>query len=104
MFKDAGEELCKAYRGKEGKAKPQAKPPLEDLNEKNKPPPYAGADNHQKEEKGGHPQYIPWGSQDLQNLITTLPEIQDGAAIWIRKLEEEMMGKTMALGDVKALL
>ncbi|KAJ8369274.1 hypothetical protein SKAU_G00093020 [Synaphobranchus kaupii] len=54
--------------------------------------------------KGGRPQYIPWGSQDLQNLITTLPEIQDGAAIWIRKLEEEMTGKTMALGDVKALL
>ncbi|KAJ8369282.1 hypothetical protein SKAU_G00093100 [Synaphobranchus kaupii] len=54
--------------------------------------------------KGGRPQYIPWGSQDLQNLITTLPEIQDGAAIWIRKLEEEMMRKTMALGDVKALL
>ncbi|KAJ8349424.1 hypothetical protein SKAU_G00245540 [Synaphobranchus kaupii] len=104
MFKDTGEELCKAYRGKEGKAKPQAKPPLEDPNDKNKPPPYAGADNQQKEEKGGRPQYIPWGSQDLQNLITTLPEIQDGAAIWIRTLEEEMMGKTMALGDVKALL
>ncbi|KAJ8375384.1 hypothetical protein SKAU_G00059640 [Synaphobranchus kaupii] len=42
--------------------------------------------------------------EDLQNLITTLPDIQDGAAIWIRKLEEEMMGKMMALGDVKALL
>ncbi|KAJ8353663.1 hypothetical protein SKAU_G00212300 [Synaphobranchus kaupii] len=54
--------------------------------------------------KGGRPQYIPWGSQDLQNLITTLPDIQEGAAIWIRKLEEEMTGKTMALGDVKALL
>ncbi|KAJ8360966.1 hypothetical protein SKAU_G00174910 [Synaphobranchus kaupii] len=54
--------------------------------------------------KGGRPQYIPWGSQDLQNLITTLPDIQEGAAIWIRKLEEEMTGKTMALGNVKALL
>ncbi|KAJ8333499.1 hypothetical protein SKAU_G00415070 [Synaphobranchus kaupii] len=54
--------------------------------------------------KGGRPQYIPWGSQDLQNLITTLPDIQEGAAIWIRKLEEEMTGKTLALGDVKALL
>ncbi|KAJ8353260.1 hypothetical protein SKAU_G00208270 [Synaphobranchus kaupii] len=42
--------------------------------------------------------------RDLQNLITTLPDIQEGAAIWIRKLEEEMTGKTMALGDVKALL
>ncbi|KAJ8369490.1 hypothetical protein SKAU_G00095180 [Synaphobranchus kaupii] len=42
--------------------------------------------------------------KDLQNLITSLPDIQDGAAIWIRKLEEEMMGKMMALGDVKALL
>ncbi|KAJ8369596.1 hypothetical protein SKAU_G00096240 [Synaphobranchus kaupii] len=45
-----------------------------------------------------------WEANDLQNLITTLPEIQDGAAIWIRKLEEEMTGKTMTLGDVKALL
>ncbi|KAJ8353398.1 hypothetical protein SKAU_G00209650 [Synaphobranchus kaupii] len=52
--------------------------------------------------KGQGLQYVPWGS--LQNLISSLPDIQEGAGHWIRKLEEEMMGKMMALGDVKALL
>ncbi|KAJ8385106.1 hypothetical protein AAFF_G00192470 [Aldrovandia affinis] len=50
------------------------------------------------------PRYVPWCSQDLHNLIMSLPDIQDGVGHWIRKLEEEILGKKMTLGDVKALL
>ncbi|KAJ8375825.1 hypothetical protein SKAU_G00064050 [Synaphobranchus kaupii] len=106
LFKDAGEELCKAYRGKEGWAKPQAKPPLEDPNEK-KPPPYTGPDKPQEEDAvrvkkalGGKEESSKGGG----GWGITVVNIQEGAAIWIRKLEEEMTGKTTALGDVKALL
>ena len=54
--------------------------------------------------KGGRPQYIPWSGQDLPNLINELPNILDGAGRWIGQLEAGMVGKRMALGDVKALL
>ena len=48
--------------------------------------------------------YVPWGSQDLQNLISSLPDILQGAGPMLGALEEEMSGKMLALGDLKALL
>jgi len=54
--------------------------------------------------KGGNLQYIPWAGRDLPNLIDDLPNIMDGAGRWIRQLEAGMMGKKMALGDLKALI
>ncbi|KAI2651231.1 Retrovirus-related Pol polyprotein from transposon TNT 1-94 [Labeo rohita] len=54
--------------------------------------------------KQGHAQYIPWASQDLDTLVSHLPDIHEGAGKWIRTFEEETTGKLLALGDIKALL
>ncbi|KAL0148917.1 hypothetical protein M9458_055721 [Cirrhinus mrigala] len=54
--------------------------------------------------KQGHAQYIPWASQDLDTLLSRLPDIHEGAGKWIRTFEEETTGKLLALGDIKALL
>lgn len=54
--------------------------------------------------KDARPQYVPWGGQDLQSLLSSLPDINEGAGQWIRTLEEETCGKMLALGDIKALL
>ncbi|KAI2647270.1 Gag-Pol polyprotein [Labeo rohita] len=54
--------------------------------------------------KQGHAQYIPWASQDLDTLVSRLPDIHEGAGKWIRTFEEETTGKLLALGDIKALL
>ena len=37
--------------------------------------------------KGDQVQYVPWGSLDLEGLIHKLPNINDGAAKWIRTFE-----------------
>ncbi len=54
--------------------------------------------------KQGHAQYIPWAGQDLDTLVSRLPDIHEGAGKWIRTFEEETTGKLLALGDIKALL
>ncbi|KAL0152317.1 hypothetical protein M9458_052040 [Cirrhinus mrigala] len=54
--------------------------------------------------KGAQGQYVPWASQDLEGLVTRLPDIHEGAGKWIRVFEEETMGKLLAVGDIKALL
>lgn len=54
--------------------------------------------------KQSHAQYIPWASQDLDTLVSRLPDIHEGAGKWIRIFEEETTGKLLALGDIKALL
>ncbi|KAI2661171.1 Gag polyprotein [Labeo rohita] len=54
--------------------------------------------------KGAQGQYIPWASQDLEGLVTRLPDMHEGAGKWIRVFEEETMGKLLAVGDIKALL
>ncbi len=54
--------------------------------------------------KQGYAQYIPWAGQDLDTLVTRLPDIHEGAGKWIRTFEEETVGKLLALGDIKALL
>ncbi|XP_035236463.1 uncharacterized protein LOC118207216 isoform X2 [Anguilla anguilla] len=54
--------------------------------------------------EGGVPRYIPWSTQDMQNVITNLPDLQNGASHWIRVLEEETTGRILAVGDLKALL
>ncbi|XP_035239843.1 uncharacterized protein LOC118208940 isoform X2 [Anguilla anguilla] len=54
--------------------------------------------------EGGVPRYIPWSTQDIQNVITNLPDLQNGASHWIRVLEEETTGRILAVGDLKALL
>ncbi len=54
--------------------------------------------------KQGYAQYIPWAGQDLDTLVSHLPDIHEGAGKWIRTFEEETAGKLLALGDIKALL
>ncbi|XP_016341315.1 uncharacterized protein LOC107688212 isoform X2 [Sinocyclocheilus anshuiensis] len=54
--------------------------------------------------KQGYAQYTPWASQDLDTLVSRLPDIHEGAGKWIRTFEEETTGKLLALGDIKALL
>ncbi|KAI2643853.1 Retrovirus-related Pol polyprotein from transposon TNT 1-94 [Labeo rohita] len=54
--------------------------------------------------KGTQGQYVPWASQDLEGLVTRLPDIHEGAGKWIKVFEEETMGKLLAAGDIKALL
>ncbi|XP_026080498.1 uncharacterized protein LOC113057344 isoform X2 [Carassius auratus] len=54
--------------------------------------------------KGEQGQYVPWASQDLEGLVTRLPDIHEGAGKFIKVFEEETMGKLLAVGDVKALL
>jgi len=34
--------------------------------------------------KGEQVQYVPWGSQDMAGLVAWLPNINEGAAKWIR--------------------
>ena len=48
--------------------------------------------------------YQPWGHTDLDGLIFRLPILQEGAGSWIGKLEAEMVGKRLAVGDIKVLL
>ena len=40
----------------------------------------------------------------MQNVITSLPDLQNGVSPWIRVLEEETTGRILAVGDLKALL
>lgn len=54
--------------------------------------------------KGAQGNYVPWASQDLQGLVNRLPDIHEGAGKFIRILEEELAGKLIAVGDIKALL
>ncbi|XP_059909428.1 uncharacterized protein LOC132459063 [Gadus macrocephalus] len=54
--------------------------------------------------KGQQVHYQPWGSQDLEGVISKLPNIHNGASKWIRTFEELTVGKLMAVGDLKALL
>ncbi len=54
--------------------------------------------------KGTQGQYVPWASQDLEGLVTHLPDVHEGAGKWITVFEEETMGKLLTVGDIKALL
>ena len=54
--------------------------------------------------KGQQVQYQPWGSQDLEGVISKLPNIHNGVSKWARTFEELTVGKLMAVGDLKALL
>lgn len=54
--------------------------------------------------RGEQAHYVPWGSQDLEGLISRLPNINSGASKWIRMFEEYTVGKLLAVGDLKALL
>ncbi|XP_016522422.1 uncharacterized protein LOC107834927 isoform X2 [Poecilia formosa] len=53
--------------------------------------------------KGDIAQYLPFASMDLVGLVSRLPDIHNGAGRWIRALEEETVGKILALGDIKAI-
>jgi len=48
--------------------------------------------------------YNPWGAQDLEELISRLPNMHSGASKWIRIFEEGTMEHCLAVGNVKALL
>ncbi len=54
--------------------------------------------------KGAQGQYVPWASQDLEGLVTRLPDIHKGAGKRIKVFELENMGKLFAVGDIKAFL
>ncbi len=54
--------------------------------------------------KGAQGQYIPWALQDLEGLVTRLPDIHEGAGKWIKVFEEQTMCKLLAVVDIKALL
>ena len=54
--------------------------------------------------EGQQVHFQPWGSQDLEGVISRLPNIINGASKWIRTYEELTVGKLIALGDLKALL
>ncbi len=47
--------------------------------------------------KGAQGQYVPWGSQDLEGLVTRLPDIHKGAGKWIKVFEEENMGNSSSV-------
>ena len=48
--------------------------------------------------KGQQVHYQLWGSQDLEGVISKLPNIHNGAAKWIRTFEELTVGNLMAVG------
>ena len=54
--------------------------------------------------KGPMQHYQPWGHTDVAGLISRLPLLQDSAAVWVTQFENETEGKTLCLGDIKALL
>ncbi|XP_048867288.1 uncharacterized protein LOC125740343 [Brienomyrus brachyistius] len=54
--------------------------------------------------KGAQTQYVPWAGQDLEGLLLRLPVLAEGAGKWIKALEEETMGRLLAIGDIKAVM
>ncbi len=40
--------------------------------------------------KGTQGQYVPWASQDLEGLVTHLPDIHEGAGKWIKVLKKKL--------------
>ena len=54
--------------------------------------------------KGTQVHYQPWSRQDLEGVISKLPNLHNGASKWIRTFEELTVGKLIAVGDLKALL
>lgn len=47
---------------------------------------------------------MPWQTQDLEGLVSGLPDLHEGAQKWILDFDEKTLGRLLALGDVKALL
>lgn len=47
---------------------------------------------------------MPCANQDLDELISRLPRIHEGAEKWIKVLEEGTTSKLLVIGDIKALL
>ncbi len=47
---------------------------------------------------------MPCDNQDLDELISRLPKIHEGAEKWIKVLEEGTTSKLLVIGDIKALL
>lgn len=54
--------------------------------------------------KGKAAHYQPWTHTDVEGLIQRLPVLQEGAGAWITSFENETVGKTLALGDIKFVL
>ncbi|MGL5955277.1 MAG: C2HC-type zinc finger protein, partial [Brevinema sp.] len=54
--------------------------------------------------KGAQFNYVPLTSMDLGGLVARLPDLSEGAGKWIKLLEDEVQGKMISLGDIKALL
>ncbi|XP_048842887.1 uncharacterized protein LOC125715428 [Brienomyrus brachyistius] len=54
--------------------------------------------------KGAQTQYVPWAGQDLEGLLLRLPVLAEGAGKWIKAIEEETMGRLLAIGDIKAVM
>lgn len=48
--------------------------------------------------------YILWQTQDSEGLVSDLPDIHNGASKWKREFEEKTQEKSLAIGNVKAVL
>ncbi|KAI4874041.1 hypothetical protein NFI96_008902 [Prochilodus magdalenae] len=54
--------------------------------------------------RGQSLEYKPWLNTDMSDILEKLPTLQEGAHPWISKLEELMVGRQPAVGDIKRLL
>ncbi|KAK2829231.1 hypothetical protein Q7C36_017221 [Tachysurus vachellii] len=54
--------------------------------------------------KGQQIHYVPWTFMDVTGLVKRLPSVCEGAQKWITKFEEQTMGQSLALGDLKVIL
>ncbi|XP_060717971.1 golgin subfamily A member 6-like protein 25 [Tachysurus vachellii] len=54
--------------------------------------------------KGQQIYYVPWTFMDVTGLVKRLPSVCEGAQKWITKFEEQTMGQSLALGDLKVIL
>ncbi|KAE8277739.1 hypothetical protein D5F01_LYC24242 [Larimichthys crocea] len=53
--------------------------------------------------KGKQSRYIPWQTLDFAGLTSKLPDMHKGASKWIKVFEEETTGRTLSIGDIKAV-
>lgn len=54
--------------------------------------------------RGQNLEYKPWPNTDMTDVMDKLPPLQDGAHLWISRLEEALVGMQPAMGDIKRLL
>ncbi|KAE8277466.1 hypothetical protein D5F01_LYC24593 [Larimichthys crocea] len=67
--------------------------------------PYKGGGSGEADvhELGKQSRYIPWQTLDFAGLTSKLPDMHKGASKWIKVFEEETTGRTLSIGDIKAV-